>query len=285
MNAPARSAHPLICPICEAGLHAGERTLLCPNGHVYDLARQGYVNLLIGHRARQTGDSRAMLRARRTFLEQGFYAPLSDLLNRVSLAHLARIPDPMAVLDVGCGEGYYLGRLAAHLEQHGLGRAILCLGMDVSKDAVRMAASARHRARFFVADVRTRILVADRTVSLLLNVFAPRNAAEFDRTTSTDGRLVIAIPGPTHLARLRARQGLLDIEEDKERHIVDQLAPAFHISERHDLVYEIDLPAPDVLHLLRMTPNYWHSDRQNWMERPPQGGPVRVHFRLLEFTR
>ena len=285
MDTMARSAHPLICPVCGGGLCQGKRTLRCPAGHAYDLARQGYVNLLGGRKAGPAGDSRDMLRARRVFLERGYYTPLSDLLNKVTLSHLTRIPDPKAVLDVGCGEGFYLERLAAHLHQHGLGETIPCLGMDVSKDAVRMAASRRGLARFFVADVRTRILVADHTISVLLNVFAPRNSAEFDRAVAANGRLAVAIPHSTHLASLRAELGLLAVQEDKEQHVVDQLAPAFRPAERHDLAYEIDLPDPDMMHLLQMTPNYWHRHRQSWGESPPPGGRVQAHFVVLEFSR
>ena len=36
----------LICPICGNELHKEEKTCRCVMGHSFDIARQGYVNLL-----------------------------------------------------------------------------------------------------------------------------------------------------------------------------------------------------------------------------------------------
>ena len=120
------------CPICEGPLERVGSALKCPRGHSFDVAREGYVNLLT---EKPRGDTREMARARRTFLEQGWYAPLSDGLNVLAAQCLATASAPV-VLDAGCGEGYYLGRLAEALApaQH------ISVGLDISKDTVRMAA-------------------------------------------------------------------------------------------------------------------------------------------------
>ncbi|MGZ3637956.1 MAG: putative RNA methyltransferase, partial [Ktedonobacterales bacterium] len=101
----------LICPICDAPLIQDDRALRCTNGHSFDIAREGYVNLLLDRITGQTGDTKEMLRARRRFLDREHYAPLATAVSRMTLAHLADHPewDIPAVLDAGCGEGYYIG--------------------------------------------------------------------------------------------------------------------------------------------------------------------------------
>ena len=36
----------LLCPICKEQLNSQGKQYVCPNNHSFDVARQGYVNLL-----------------------------------------------------------------------------------------------------------------------------------------------------------------------------------------------------------------------------------------------
>src|SRR4051812_16725214 len=118
------------CPVCHGPLREAERTWRCGEGHTYDVAKEGYVNLLITHqrRQREPGDSVEMLRARRAFLEAGHYAPLRDALAE-------RVPGG-SVLDVGCGEGYYTRAVDTEVDRAQAG----VWGVDIAKEAVRLAA-------------------------------------------------------------------------------------------------------------------------------------------------
>lgn len=61
-----------------------------------------------------------MLDSRRHFLQQGFYAPLAEAIANTIRTHLPDSAQVLSVLDAGCGEGYYLGKLAEQLgAQHG----------------------------------------------------------------------------------------------------------------------------------------------------------------------
>ena len=64
----------LRCPMDQQALREDGGRLCCDNGHSFDIARQGYVNLLGARdkRSRDPGDSKAMVSARRDFLEQRF---------------------------------------------------------------------------------------------------------------------------------------------------------------------------------------------------------------------
>ena len=67
----------LRCPACGAALARAGGTLRCPNGHAFDIARQGYVSLLASGLA-PVGDTAEMVQARAAFLAAGHYAPLAD---------------------------------------------------------------------------------------------------------------------------------------------------------------------------------------------------------------
>ena len=158
----------LTCPFCLEALELESRTLICPNGHTFDIDKEGYLNLL---RKRLPGDTKEMLQARRAFLEHGFYQPLSDAINTLVAE---RIPSLQAIslLDAGCGEGYYLGCLQQALSE----QTNRCVGLDISKEAIRMAAKRYPNIDFVVANLKEPLPLQDNTFQLILNIFAPRNA-------------------------------------------------------------------------------------------------------------
>ena len=140
------------CPVCAAPLDRGERAYTCPNGHSYDIAREGYVHLLPANRkhARDPGDDRDMAAARNRFLSGGWYAPLRRTLCELALERLGETAAP-AVLDSGCGEGYYTAGVYRALME--TGRPVRMAGVDLSKPSLRWAARREKNAEFAVASV------------------------------------------------------------------------------------------------------------------------------------
>ena len=132
---------PLICPLDNKRLTRKADQLSCENGHSFDIARQGYVNLLTVQqkKSKQPGDSKEMIVSRRRFLEAGYYAAISDKLNEI-VARLSAGDKPITVLDAGCGEGYYLTHCLQYLENLHADKDIVCVGMDISKPAIVAAA-------------------------------------------------------------------------------------------------------------------------------------------------
>ncbi|RAO43214.1 23S rRNA (guanine(745)-N(1))-methyltransferase [Micromonospora saelicesensis] len=116
----------LRCPVC--GEPLAEATagttgaLRCPRRHSFDIARQGYVNLLAG-RAPHVGDSAEMVAARADFLAAGHYDLISAALSAAAAEaanrlHASPTPDVGAyplVVDAGAGTGRYLGAVLAAL--------------------------------------------------------------------------------------------------------------------------------------------------------------------------
>jgi 23S rRNA (guanine745-N1)-methyltransferase len=285
---------PLVCPVCEAQLAQVGTALKCPQAHSFDVAREGYVNLLLAGRKRPKilGDTKDMLRARRRFLERGLYSPLSDAINERVCGHLANSRHggtalPACVADVGCGEGYYLDRLKRHLDRQ-LERGVCYFGLDISKEAIRLAAKRYKGIRFVVASVNRKVLFSTSSVQVLTNVFAPRNAAEFDRVITQDGLLLIVIPHVRHLANLRSELEILslDIEPDKQKRVVEQFAGPFRQAGEHTITYEIRLDGAELLDLAQMTPNYWHSSGETWDDvQAMENVQTEASFTILEFRR
>jgi SAM-dependent methyltransferase len=167
----------LACPVCGEGLARRDATLRCRNGHSFDVARQGYVNLLTGAVPAGLGDSAAMVAARADFLAAGHYRPITEALVRA--AGGAR-----RIVDVGAGPGHHLAAVAGAVP----GRRGLAL--DASKHAARRAARAHPRVEAVVADVWRGLPLRDGAVDAVLDVFAPRHGAEFARVLAPGGALI-----------------------------------------------------------------------------------------------
>ena len=166
----------------------------CGRGHSFDVARQGYVNLLpvSQKHSRQPGDTREQVAARKAFLDGGTYAPVAEALTRFAAAER-----PGAMLDIGCGEGYYLTQVQAALPE------LEAWGVDISKDAVRYAAVRNKRARFLTATA-SHLPFADRQFDVVSSLFALTLPEEFRRVLRPGGAFIQVMAGDDHLVALRS---------------------------------------------------------------------------------
>lgn len=241
----------LRCPVCADGFTRVERTLRCTAGHSFDLARQGYVNLL-GHAAPANADTAAMVAARERFLGAGHYAP-------IAAAVAAAVGPDGAVVEVGAGTGHYLATAL------GAGQRRPHLAMDVSAAACR--ASARAGLASAVADTWAGLTLADGSVSRLICVFAPRNPAEFVRVLDPGGELIMVTPTAAHLAQLRAQLGLLDVPADKAARLdADLAASGLILADRERVEFALELTADQVADLIAMGPNAFHGATEQQTE-------------------
>ncbi|MFE1783064.1 methyltransferase domain-containing protein [Streptomyces sp. NPDC059506] len=245
----------LRCPACRTlRLHPGHGALRCPVGHTFDIARHGYAGLLAGTRA-TSGDDAAMVRARDRFLSTGAYAPIREVGARLAAA---AVPEKATVVDAGCGTGYYL---AGVLDQLPDARG---LGLDTSVRALRAAARAHDRAAAVAWDVFRPFPLADGVADVVLNVFAPRNPAEFHRVLRPTGRLIVVRPTGRHLAELRGRlPAMVTIDPAKEQRLHRALNPFFEAAVTEQVEYSATLTRPDALDLVAMTPSACHVNRSD----------------------
>ena len=217
----------LICPVrdCGAPLERQGRSLACPRGHSFDLSRSGYANLLQpqDRRSRNPGDPREAVEARRRLLDAGYGEPLlRALLEEVDRLDL---PAGAAVLDVGCGEGYYLGSIARE-------RGVEAYGIDLSAAAIDLAARRYPGATWTVANADRSIPCASGAFDLVLSIDARLNESEMRRVLKPAGRLLVAVPGPDDLVELRtATLGEGRLRERLEG-TAGRLARDFELEER-----------------------------------------------------
>lgn len=234
------------CPHCGEQLTGGERTWSCGSGHVFDRAREGYVNLMVGGRlpGGPSGDDDAMVRARRAVFDAGLYDPIIDAVAGVVAAATAGASPP-AVLDAGCGEGTYLARAASAAGAQGW-------GIDISKVAVRLAAKRYDACRFAVAS-SYRLPFADESFDALIDVFSPRPFDELLRVLRPGGVAVVVTPGPDHLAQLKAL-----VYDTPRPHVDDEDTPPAEAVQ--SVRFTVDLAEPSLRRsLLEMTPYWWST--------------------------
>lgn len=247
MTALATVSPWLRCPVCGAAPELTGRSLICPEGHGFDVAKQGYVNLL-GRAAPGNADTADMVAARDRFLSAGHYDPIT---NAVATA----APRAHRLLEVGAGTGHHLARiLDQRQEAHGL-------AADVSVPACRRAAKAHPRMAAVVADTWAGLPLADGSVDAVLCIFAPRHPAEFARVLTDDGVAVVVLPRPDHLRELRQAHDLLDVGEGKVERLLQSAHGHLSPIDSTHVTFSLGLSGPDATDLIGMGPNAFHGSR------------------------
>ena len=242
------------CPVCARALTEREHALRCENGHSFDLARKGYVNLLRSNqsRSKRHGDDRAMVEARTAFLDAGYYAPLRDAIAAAAVETDRTAP---VVLDAGCGEGYYTAAVCKALCEAGK-EPVVC-GVDISRDALAAAHRRQPSLQLAVASLASLPLTSERC-DLILHVFAPLETAEFHRVLRPGGRLIRAVPLEDHLWELKS--AVYDVPyRNKEP---ETNLPGFKLVQRKDIITRITLSTQaEIQALFMMTPYYYKTSR------------------------
>jgi len=245
------------CPVCHLVLEKEKERYLCSNNHSFDLAKKGYLNLLLANQkgSKEPGDSKEMVRSRRNFLNQGYYEPLSRRLNQIIVQlMLSDHLEKANILDAGCGEGYFTHLLKEYLlTQEEIPPAVFW-GIDISKWAINYAAGRDKEINFAVASNYNLPLLAD-SIDYILWTFAPGDEGEFKRVLHPQGKLIMVIPGTRHLFGLKQ----LVYQEAWEHEPKETISQGFRLLASHQVSYTIELnKTEDILSLLAMTPYYWH---------------------------
>lgn len=240
----------LICPVCRGALRREERAYVCANRHSYDIAKKGYVNLMMSQRSnkKRHGDDKLMLNARTEFLNKGYYKPLAEAIVQETLQNVG---SSAVIIDAGCGEGYYTAMLHQALPNADI------YGIDISKDALA-AANRRDRSLTLAAASAADIPAADGCADAVLSIFAPVFPQEIIRLLKPGGVLVRAVPLEEHLFGLK--QAVYD-RAYKNPHDSGELDGLTLISRR-ELRFTLYLDSTDdITHLFMMTPYYYKTSR------------------------
>ncbi|MCR8853837.1 putative RNA methyltransferase [Lysinibacillus fusiformis] len=233
------------CPLCQQSMHVYEQgRLVCSANHSFDIAKQGYVNMLThGSTSKYSKD---LFESRKAVIDSGIYdvieAKIVELINSAN-----------TVLDTGCGEGSHLARIMNE-KKNGVG-----IGIDIAKEGILAAARHYPQQIWCVGDL-AKSPFAQGSFDAILNILSPANYEEFKRLLAPNGCIVKVVPQSGYLQELRAQ---LYADSSKETYSNEQIVARFQDSfgevniER--VTYTLPLAQELVPALLEMTPMGWHK--------------------------
>ena len=256
LAARLRPLLPLLrCPRCGRPFSLTDSSLLCQQGHCYDLSRRGYVNLAPGHDQAAEKYDAALFESRAQVLEAGFYAPVADAVSQQLQDRFGA--SAFTLLDVGCGEGYYTRCLARRFP------AARLLGLDISRDAVTLAARQCPGPAWLVADLK-RLPVADGTADVVLDVLTPADYAQFAQALSPQGVLIKVVPGVDYLREIRRAVApyLRSGEEYSSQRVLDHLQAHGDVLNHQEIRVAYPLTPALSSAFLRMTPMTFSVPRE-----------------------
>lgn len=259
-----------ICPLCQQPLLLNSQGVACVNRHQFDRAKEGYFNLLpVQYKhSLAPGDAKIQLQARRTFLHAGFFAPL---LNALQYA----IPFTTEnLLDIGCGEGYFTGAFA-----RALGSNASVYGIDIAKDAVRLAA--KSNSCCYAVASSYNLPIADASMDVITRIYAPSKDDELQRVLAPGGKIIIVTPGQAHLVGLRQ-----SIYQTLRAHPEPQSPPGFIELQRIQVAFTLAISPGEMTEaLMQMTPFSWRLAREKKDSLAAAGLQDQADFNLVVYGR
>lgn len=247
------------CPLCKEQMriiHA--QSLVCGNQHCFDLAKQGYVNLLA--RAGRTKYDQKIFEYRRVISKGGLFNPLHAALSEIIRSQLPN-NGPVSLLDAGCGEGSHLNRIQMEINQKNT-NPLLAVGIDISKEGIGYAAAEYANAIWCVADIAN-CPFADQQFDFILNILSPANYSEFKRLIADNGLVIKAVPEQSYLKELRE---VFYEGSDKQVYsnslTIDHFNDQFELLDVESIRYQADLHESLIEPLLGMTPLAWGTSNE-----------------------
>ncbi|HAV4525115.1 TPA: methyltransferase domain-containing protein [Acinetobacter baumannii] len=243
----------LMCPVCRQRLELVSKTWRCEQGHSYDIAKQGYVNLhVVQHKhSKNPGDTPESVDARRAFLQGGYYQPLQQ-----AVVHLLKDLKAKMVLDIGCGEGYYTSAMQQVVEQ--------CIGVDIAKNAVQRAAKLNDKVTWVVGTGAT-LPVIDQSMDVCTSLFSPIPQTEILRVLKDDGYLIVVTPATDHLYAMR--EALFEqVNPHSPQKFVEQLQDLFELKEQQVIDAPLVLDQQALKNLIAMTPYAYKASPERRMQ-------------------
>ncbi|MBQ1776489.1 MAG: methyltransferase domain-containing protein [Erysipelotrichaceae bacterium] len=229
----------IACPVCKKPLHKEAGCYKCENRHSFDIAKEGYLNLNLRN-SQNTGDNPEMIRARKNFLEKGYYDFLKDKVNEL-------LNEEETLLDLACGEGYYTMDFKCKDK----------VGIDLSKSGLKIA-SKNDKGTLYILSSIFRCPLSDESVDKVITIFAPIAKDEIKRILKKDGTFILVKPDVRHLFELK--QALYD--EPYLNEVEDIPIEGMHI-EKHIPVSDKALLSKEDLHNLFMMTPYYNTTSQN----------------------
>lgn len=253
------TAKNLACPIDKLELLKNGRSYQCTNGHCFDIAKQGYLNLLpVQHKkSKEPGDSKAMVQARRDFFDGDFYKPIADFLSELVFKNLTDNKE-LCIFDAGCGEGYYLDHIINAAKKLDRDQNISFVGLDISKPAI-IAASKKNQQASWLVGTNSQPPFLKQSIDLVFCVFGFHRFSGFKSVLKPGAKVILVEPGEKHLQELRAIIYSEPANEKSIKHSHDD----FKLINTQTLEFNIELDSKQqISNLLTMTPHLFRANRE-----------------------
>ncbi len=255
-------AHNLACPIDGKKLAQRDQQFVCENGHAFDIARQGYVNLLPVQlkRSKQPCDSKTMVLARRQFLDSGIYQPVASKLSDIVIAQLSDASE-ICLLDAGCGEGYYFDLIFNSLKNKEGSNSLSFIGLDISKDAI-IQATKRNKQISWVVGTNRQPPVEEKSIDIILCLFGFLSVEGFNKILKPGGKIILVDPAADHLKELR-EVIYPEVKQTDPSCLAKTEIPGFSLVSSDSLQFKDKITnKKQINHLLVMTPHFYRASKE-----------------------
>lgn len=267
----------LQCTICHSEIKMMDsKSLVCENGHSFDLAKQGYVNML--QKQVSTMYDHTLFDARKRIIyDYKFYDKVHQKISKIIDEALQ---EGGLVFDAGSGEGTHLNAIFNHLDKD----SIHGIGLDISKDGIVMAAKNYSDLNWLVGDL-TQTPFKEHSLDIILSFLSPANYSEFKRIMKPNGLLIKIIPGSHYLKEIREHLS----DEDKEYENTDTvnlMRNKVDVISEERVTYEREVDEEVLRDILTMTPLTWHiseSQIESILKNHHEIITVDLHIILAKF--
>lgn len=247
----------IICPICKQELIRKDKSYICENGHCFDIAKEGYLNLNCKN-SQNTGDEKDMINARRDFLNKGYYNFLRETVDSL-------IDEGDSLLDLACGEGYYTSYFKAKDK----------IGVDLSKTGLKIAAKKDKSTLYLLNNIFNNPL-NDKSLDKIVTIFAPIAKQEIKRLLKDNGKYILVKPNVNHLFELK--KAVYDNPYQNE--IEDTEIEGLKLEKEINVKDHALLNNEDINNLFKMTP-YYHTTSQKDKDKLSNINELDVNFDFL----
>lgn len=231
------------CPVCGLCLEKDNKSYICKNNHTFDIAKEGYVNLMLSNQknSKNPGDNKLMMSARQNFLNAGYY---NQLLNEIINVLKGIVANGSVVVEAGCGEGFYISAIKDAFN------SAYVYGFDISKEAIKMASKRNKNVNFYVASSYN-TYIKDGSVDALVVIFAPFAEEEFNRILSNYGSIILVKPKTEHLLEIKNQfyENIKNVEQNEYKNFI--------VHKTISVSYRIYPTQQDLQNLLKMTPFFY----------------------------
>lgn len=262
-NLIERNKDLICCPLCNEDIEMGNgNNVICKNNHNFDLAKTGYINLLVGNTkvnyTKENFESREAIYKLDIFKEMA--SKVSEIIYERYLKELST--SEVSILDIGCGEGSHTLNIVNSLKKID-DKKIQAIGMDIEKEGIKLASKKSAEVIWSVADLAKSPFKSEK-IDIITNIFTPSNYNQFKRILKKEGILVKIVPGSEYLKEIRKGLYKNTIKENySNEKIVDYFEEHFEIIHKENIIKTQKIEKRYVEQLINMTPLSWGASEES----------------------